>query len=214
MHGLHLVPHAHCALVEGQLVFLDLRADRYSCVSASMGDEAIGALTEAELLTRDPGRGRPFAPTPHLSPTTDLSGYPVGRAPEIGPGHVARFLAAAALTAARLRWSSLSRIVARLRDRKRRNPSHLGGSFSRSGRPRELVEIYKRLRPLVYTTRDQCLFDSLALVEFVAAHGLLPTLVMGVRMGPFAAHAWVQDDGVVLNDTVANVARFSTIMTV
>ena len=214
---LYLAHHVHCAQVEGQLVFLDLRADRYSCLALDQGiGEIADSLAAADILTPDPGKGRPLAAPPPVALTGDLMGYPVGRAPRIRASHVARFAASASTTAARLRWRSLVDVVARVRDRKRRRGGGrpTGGPADREARLGELVEIYKRLRPLLFTSRDHCLRDSLVLVEFLAAHGLFPLWVIGVRMGPFSAHSWVQDESVVLNDVVANAARFTPIMTV
>jgi len=215
---LYLAHHVHCAQVEGQLVFLDLRADRYSCLAPDQSvDQIADALAAADMLTPDPSKGRPLSAPPPLALTGDLMGYPVGRAPRIRASHVARFAAAASTTAARLRWRSLVDVVARVRDRKRRRGGDgrpTDGPAERQARLRELVEIYKRLRPLLFTSRDRCLHDSLVLVEFLAAHGLFPLWVIGVRMGPFSAHSWVQDESVVLNDVVANAARFTPIMTV
>jgi hypothetical protein len=236
---LYLSHHVHCARVEGQLVFLDLRADRYSSLAPGESDAVMAlagadpgraadrsddagahrddvavdevgrALTEAALLTPDPGRGRPIAPPSPLPLDADLMGYPLGRGPDIRAGHVARFAAAASTTAARLRWRSLVDIVDRVRARKRGRAERVDGD-----RLAELVEIYKRLRPLLFTTRGHCLHDSLVLVEFLAAHGVYPRWVIGVRMGPFAAHSWVQAGGVVLNDAVANAARYTPILAV
>ncbi|HTE53830.1 MAG TPA: lasso peptide biosynthesis B2 protein [Kofleriaceae bacterium] len=224
-------------------MFLDLRADRYSCLApgesevvrrlagsdrgrpgrdetagldGSVGgvdvDQILESLAAADILTPDPRRGRPLAAPPPVALSSDMVGYPLGRAPEIRAGHVARFLAAASATAARLRWRSLVDVVARVRDRKRRRGD--GAPGIGPDQLRELVEVYKRLRPLMFTSRDHCLHDSLVLLDFLAAHGQFPLWVVGVRMGPFAAHSWVQHDGVVLNDAVANVARFTPILMV
>ena len=34
------------------------------------------------------------------------------------------------------------------------------------------IEAYAKLRPLVFTARDKCLYDSLALVAFLGTEGL------------------------------------------
>jgi hypothetical protein len=69
------------------------------------------------------------------------------------------------------------------------------------------------LRPL-YPRDYLCLFDSLALIEFLAQHGLYPTWVFGVTSDPFMAHCWVQEGDTLLNDTVAHVGQFVPLMTV
>lgn len=45
-----------------------------------------------------------------------------------------------------------------------------------------------------------CLFDSLALMRFLLARGVRADLVFGVRSRPFAAHCWVEVDGIILDD--------------
>lgn len=69
---------------------------------------------------------------------------------------------------------------------------HAGAEGRRLGRAIQLV-----LRPL--PVDDRCLVRSLTLVRLLAARGLSGTVVIGVRNRPeFAAHAWVELDGVAL----------------
>ena len=73
---------------------------------------------------------------------------------------------------------------------------------------------YETLRPFVFTAREKCLLDSLALVMFLAKDGLLPRWVIGVRTGPFGAHSWVQCGTTVLNDQHEYVRQFRPILVV
>jgi Transglutaminase-like superfamily len=73
---------------------------------------------------------------------------------------------------------------------------------------------YDALRPFVFTARDECLLDSLALLNFLSHEGLAPRWVLGVRTGPFAAHAWVQEGPTVLNDQHEYVRQFRPILVV
>lgn len=73
---------------------------------------------------------------------------------------------------------------------------------------------YEGLRPFVFTARDECLLDSLALVNFLAHDGLAPRWVLGVKTGPFGAHAWVQAGHTVLNDQHEYVRQFRPILVV
>jgi hypothetical protein len=59
-----------------------------------------------------------------------------------------------------------------------------------------------------------CLFDSLALLEWMACDRLFPAWVFGVATDPFEAHCWLQHENVVLNDSVERVAHFTPIMVV
>jgi Transglutaminase-like superfamily len=76
-----------------------------------------------------------------------------------------------------------------------------------------LIAAFKKVRPL-YPRPYLCLFDSLALVEFLARYSLFPQLVFGVIADPFQAHCWLQEGSVVLNDSLENVSRFKPIYSV
>lgn len=60
----------------------------------------------------------------------------------------------------------------------------------------------------------KCLWDSLALLRALSRRGMRPTLVFGAKLDPFAAHCWVQADGVVLNDSVDRTAIFTPLLAV
>lgn len=78
----------------------------------------------------------------------------------------------------------------------------------------ELVRIFRVLRPFLFTAKDHCLFDSLALIEFLARFGVYPTWVIGVRTRPFAAHSWVVDGNLILNELLEKTEEFSPILAV
>ena len=76
-----------------------------------------------------------------------------------------------------------------------------------------LTSAFHALR-LTFPRNYLCLFDSLALLDFLSLYNIFPTWVFGVRPEPFLAHCWVQADGVVLDDTVEHTSGFIPIMTV
>jgi hypothetical protein len=78
---------------------------------------------------------------------------------------------------------------------------------------RELVAIFHHLRAY-YVRKYLCLFDSLALIEFLARYRHFPQWVFGVTAEPFNAHCWVQEQDCVLNDTVEYVRGFTPIMAI
>jgi hypothetical protein len=80
-------------------------------------------------------------------------------------------------------------------------------------RARSLISSFNELR-LFYARPYVCLFDSLALIHFLAQYGLYPDWVFGVSADPFEAHCWVQAGQVVLNDTVERVSAFTPILTI
>jgi hypothetical protein len=70
------------------------------------------------------------------------------------------------------------------------------------------------LRPNFFSEKDACLRDSLTFIEFLALYGMYPTWVFGVTMEPFAAHSWVQQGPMVLNDYIPRVTPFTPIMAI
>ncbi len=70
------------------------------------------------------------------------------------------------------------------------------------------------MRVFLFTSKSECLFDSLTLLNFLARYGIFPDWVFGVQARPFAAHCWVQLDEIVFNDTVEHVGGYTPIMTV
>lgn len=53
-----------------------------------------------------------------------------------------------------------------------------------------------------------CLTRSLALHRLLAANGHRSALVFGVRLNPFRAHCWLQQNNVVINDTIEQIGMF------
>jgi hypothetical protein len=78
-------------------------------------------------------------------------------------------------------------------------------------RVRSLVLVFNRLR-WFYPRPYLCLFDSLALLHFLAKFDLFPEWVFAVSADPFEAHCSVQLGSVVLNDTVERVSGLTPIM--
>jgi hypothetical protein len=110
-----------------------------------------------------------------------------------------------------LRFWHFERVVRRVAERKARRASHARLDPERA---RQLVDAFDRMRVFLFSAREECLHDSLAVVEFLAQYGIFPTWVFGVRARPFVAHCWVQDAGLVFNDTVENVTTYVPIMLV
>jgi hypothetical protein len=67
-------------------------------------------------------------------------------------------------------------------------------------------------RARIYVPIDTCcLPDSLAMASFLARRGLHAHVVIAVSADPFAAHAWVQVDDVVLNESVGTARAYAPI---
>jgi len=220
----------------GQIVFLDLRRDRYLAISFaerasllgrvrgwreaevpahgaydSASEEALKTMLKHGLLTVDSRRGKAAA-SPSVEPVHGVlvtDDYDL-HIPSV-TGYAARFLIACTRAQLALRLRSLERVVNSVQRRKKRAWNIAPLSLDRE---RELVATFLRLRPLAYTARDACLFDSLALLTFLAMHGSFPTWVIGVATTPFAAHSWIQRCGFVFNGDAEYVRQFKPILCV
>jgi hypothetical protein len=118
--------------------------------------------------------------------------------------------AVAAKTA--LRLGAFEKAIQKFEERKRR-----AGGRTQSldfDRARRLVEQFFRLRVFFFTSKSECLFDSLSLLNFLARYGIHADWVFGVQARPFAAHCWVQLGDIVFNDTIEHVSGYTPIMTV
>jgi Transglutaminase-like superfamily len=79
---------------------------------------------------------------------------------------------------------------------------------------RTSVAAFLRLRPLLFSAKDRCLHDSLALSQYLLRDGHPAIWVVGVRTHPFRAHSWVQSENLVLNDQPEHVRGFTPILAV
>jgi hypothetical protein len=122
-----------------------------------------------------------------------------------------RFWAAATYASACLRWGSIEQTVLSIQ-RKRLICGKESPPIT-SYRVSDLVNAFYVLR-YFYPREYLCLFDSLALLRFLAQYRFFPQWVFGVKLTPFAAHCWVQDRTLILNDTVENVQKYTPIMAI
>ena len=61
---------------------------------------------------------------------------------------------------------------------------------------------------LWYVPRSRCLHRSAVLVSLLRSVGVDAVMVMGIRVEPYAGHAWVEVNGVVVNDDDAFVKSY------
>jgi hypothetical protein len=219
----------HVCVSGGHVVLLDVNADRYLALEWSQAvtlsafirgwpvratpdippdEKLLQELVRRSLLTRDAGAGKDATPVAIRRPSSDLPLAGSWRAPRakemLGAG-------GAIVRAAAMRWLPLSRVIRHVRRRRR-----LVVTASRSSidETRRLVHTFDWVRPFLFSARDACFLDSLALLQFLASRDIYPLWVFGVRMKPFAAHCWLQHEGSVLTDSVERVSSFTPIMTV
>jgi hypothetical protein len=216
-----LAPGISFAETSGRLVFLDAIADRYTML-APEAEAALRAMMEAE---------QPVAPTDGWAARLRALGLIVGNAsgtriapckaqraersaldrplPGAGVRAVSMAYVGYATSRAALRRGGLARELARL---ERSRSSGTGPRVSPNAVSRETAA-FAALRRWA-TPLDQCLPLSLALARRCATHDARVKLVLGVKLRPFRAHAWVQCEGVILNDHVDAVRPFAPVLVV
>jgi len=227
-----LPPHVHACITNECTVFLDLKLNKYvgldehetqhlrnvfaHGVELDSDDQSLArALVEQHLLTSDESFGRPFHPVAIESPDRPLFDFDSAESlerPHFGPTHVLKFTRAYFATIAVLRMGSLQRAIHRIQHI-RNQAAQEGWSFS----PRtsgELVKTFRLVRSLFYTAHDNCLIDSLVLLDFLRRFQQRVTFVVGVRTTPFSAHCWLQEANFAVNDRPEYVQKFSPIVVI
>ena len=86
------------------------------------------------------------------------------------------------------------------------------GNVVRSGKLKRLLNSFERLRPWFYSAKDHCLLDSLVMIEYLSCRSIRSTLFIGVKTGPFEAHAWTALGNGVLNDDADTIRKFTPIL--
>jgi len=208
-------------VVDDQIVFLNLGADRYHALPRSARDVFARLIdtqeTTAEdsrildrlvannvLVATDAKTSISSKVASHIAPTRDA----------MEPRSNWRSIVAIPTTVSHLIWTAyhlrngrLLNLVRLIELRKRklsRQPTVCIDSVLSSFRSAALV----------ISPRDQCLQWSISTALRLLGHGHSPVLVFGVAMHPFRAHCWVQDGDRVLNDSVENVRQFEPILVI
>jgi hypothetical protein len=235
-----LAKHVHLCVRDEDVVFLDLRHDKYFAleaagtaplaqhvkgwpVRAARADGMSGGFDEDRsllnellrrgILTQDATSGKAALPTDIATAThewtlDDDEGHTRARVTEL-----TALLAAALTAAALLRYSPIEKVVERVRSRK----AAASGTRSRKTNEhaiRRLVGIFGRNSSMFVSTKGKCLYECLALLEFLARYRIYPTWVFGVQTRPFSAHCWIQHSHAVLNDTIDRTGLYTPIMTI
>lgn len=208
----------HWCVANDRVVLLDLKADLYSCLPDATDRAYRRFLSDAELDEDDLAalatlRTANLLPFDRKVPPLALSLASSSLLDQSlkDPPTPASLLALwdQIFMGLRLKITNLDRLIERVRRRKQMS----GVSNDIPPDIRTSIGRFMASRCLL-SRQSQCLRTSLALVVYLARHGYYPDLVIGVRMKPFGAHAWVQAGSIVLNDTVDEVAPFTPIVVV
>lgn len=204
------------------MIFLDLAEDRYLALPPA------SAIAFQRLVSRggkafDGARDAlsPLVERGHLIETgsSDASLLPLSVAmPKAGDPRDGRSLLSIPTLMTALYWelrtslalrnqalSTVIRHTENIRSRKLANPATV---------KRQLSQIAVAFDYTAYLLgrANRCLPRSLAMYSLCRARGVFVELVIGVRSDPFAAHAWVQNDALVLNDTAEQVGLYTPIL--
>lgn len=168
------------------------------------------ALIEQGLLEeRREDEGRTTSPTVE-APTHALSRDRSELSTAKTLRHAPNFLRSTLIASWKLKSYSMQQTVRSVQRRKQQRGDAYNKEFTFTS---DLAAIFQHLRPY-YPRKYLCLYDSLALLEFLAGYDIFPEWVFGVTAEPFNAHCWVQDNHRVLNDSVEFVRGFTPIMVV
>ncbi len=232
----YLIPsHVYLCKTPDGIVFLNLRDDKYigiggvelpylhQLIPGWPFDQVTAAppaiqpricqmaaeLHRAGLLTTDRATGKTVQPVTLQKAESSIFEQPSLADPHVSPALLARIACAAILVSAILKFRSLESAINRIRARHGRATLPDGPATASTIM---LTRKFFQLRPLLYSSRDRCLFDCLVLHEFLSGFGNIPTLVLGVTTFPFKAHCWLQSGPLVLTDHCETTRGYTPIL--
>jgi len=218
MSPYRLADHLGTCEVDGRTVMLDLRRDRYFLLDADTSTALRRWRAEEGLESDDPAiirlntMGMIVSADATASEADDRPAVPttslLDQIAPLQPGAWSVLPEVAAImwgTRRRLSHRGLQSEVDAFR---RRKPSEV-----RDSDPAVQLARFRAARRLV-PIAPTCLTDSLALAAFLASRGIPADLVFGVKLDPFAAHCWLQNQQAILNDAADAVTEFTPIMAV
>lgn len=231
--------HAFLCTTVRHGVILDVHSDEYLCIDKRVF-EALGPWLEGwrssvtprhqrmdsipddastlavlllnkNVLSETPDGAKPVQPSKLATPTSRLHVPMAPTSAKESARYLLPFLFASAKADWRLRKQELQSTVHMVQERTAASRNKNTPFNYRQAST--LVAAFERLR-LLYPRPYLCMFDSLALLEFLAIHKLYPQWIFGVAVDPFLAHCWLQDRTTVINDTLERVGKYTPIMSV
>jgi hypothetical protein len=222
--GLALREDVFACIANRQIALLDLRRDRYFALSRS-GDAAfqrllggmqldasdlaaLSPLISQKILLQNSNQSTRI-PLPELAkPVAEFQDYS-----DLRPSthDVVTAMAIQFSTLLSLRLRPLHRVISQIQHRK--SISENTSTLDLDDFVRLKLAAYLKTRKLL-STQDKCLHWSISMMNYLARIDYHPSFVIGVKMSPFAAHAWVQDKGTVLTDLADHVSPYTPILTI
>lgn len=207
--ALALNPGVSFCMVGTRAIFFDRRHDRYHAINAPqtaafLAGQPFKVLLDSDLVkaTDNAARPRPCSAPRAIRDLFCREAARLSMADAVQAG------LASVLARLILATGGLDRMLGRL---------ERSASTSRRTHDPKVIEHealrFNGARPWVPISAV-CLVDSLALMLFLGWRGCAATLVFGVEIPPFTAHAWVQSGDCVLNDAVERIVVYTPILAV
>lgn len=220
-----LADTVHAALVDDDLVLLDVAADAYFCLPA--GHQRV-TLTGRHMTVDPPALGRALFDAGLTDIDDERLDLRVNSADDPGrtivrPQRTARAALddCPSLKLAKTRVAHVVALDRAVRTALAARPLSFADRLAPSdGPPSNLtpellgdLAVYRRLSPWL-PIDGRCLFRSEMLRAYLRALGHEVTWVFGVRTWPFRAHCWLQVEDVALDDEAERLAAYQPIMAV
>jgi hypothetical protein len=174
-------------------------------------DSLLSSLVAEGILRTDATEPRTIDSEPvSLNGVLVAIGDEIERPVSVQMGHVAVVVWALLSRIIALRFGSISSTAQAIRERRIANQK--AGRGVNVAHVIELVCVFRRIRPYLFAARGHCLLHSLTLIRFLAHYDEFPLLVLGVRVDPWSAHAWVQHENLLLDTNPEKVCTFNPIL--
>ncbi|WP_454885462.1 lasso peptide biosynthesis B2 protein [Sphingomonas oryzagri] len=211
--GYRVRPRLSYCLCEGQPIFLDIDTGRYASLPTDLCASFVAVLAgETGVPERDIARLEALrvivSAVENDGPKRILPAPEHEVATAVARGWSFPAMVAQGLASYRLRSASFGAILA---NEEARQPS--GGARDAERDMGRLRAAFEHVATL-FGEADKCLPRSLAFRRLAFRRGHRPSLVIGVKIDPFAAHCWVQTGVRVESDSVERVRLFTPILVV
>lgn len=190
--------------IDGQLLFLNLIADRYFRLERDQNQAFLDML---DRTGRSRWRQPPDFPLPArwMAPSDTTTFIDEG---DFDLAEVARSLWLQRRVERRIGSAGFHSVLVQTRALLQ---ARCGEAFEERGRPGRAVRAFEHAR-ILRTAADRCLPRSIALAIRLASLGTPVTLTIGVKLAPFGAHCWVQHGDLVLSDRIGEVQAYTPLM--
>lgn len=196
---------AYCE-IDGTLIFLDIAADRYFCLTDA-GNHKMHAAIDLPLSGSWHQPSSFPRPADWTAPTKSIPAMHTGR---FQIAEVARAIWLQRRIERRLVSTSLAQVLG---DVCRITASRKTSRPITDIRASQIIRAFEQAK-LLRTAADRCLPRSIALALCLAARGVKVQVVIGVKLAQFGAHCWAQAGDEVLNDSAEEALRHSPILVI